>query len=699
MLTYLDRQIEQYLGDARDVVSKLGRRCPVACFDAPYRLTPGDAARSSDKHKVMSGGWMADYDNSGLFMVYDITWKEIMQLVVSCLADDADVYAFANDKIQFEAQREAFDAGLKFHNMLAWDKKTATANRFYMMNLEFILYLYQGRARRIANCGDKQLVPFPHRDFNCLTLAGTNSRGSDRSLARLCLSFDEIGQIRRLEIRLSGTRKWAKQGVQHYCSVVLCISLPMADQANERPCHYASLRSVIRQHHVLQSKAAYQSQYPSVPDYWDCYDEQVANRKHVRSRCQRSNRFCHRPPMCEQIKDWEQNREHKNESTDPEIFIVLFCFSFPKFHSVLKNNSFNQFSLFTIKHAIGLFFKFLRNLNGRFVDNLLKFIFVQFDLFNAFFPEVFFEIISSCIQFIVCCCEAIFDELRKFVFFKFGTVVDRAKGNLINFIKFFIAFLCFKILNNFINMFLYVLPKNFEVNFNFVNVEFGIYFLFTVNFCVENSGRKVNRKVAEYVIVDFDLNNPTFSVDSKFIEINSINNVIDDIDKKSVGVTNILRWSKKTAIVSIDFSKFYFGEEERVKKGYAFAYVFSVYFFYSKSYIIGLCGIYYLFCSELLSVSHRNLKSILLLTESNIAWWLQLQPKMNLPRSSGNKFLSSCSCHNSIGFSEDRKHNLRKFRKWISSALLHISLKLLGEQEAQALRERAFGEAVFEQNT
>lgn len=163
-LTYLGGQIELHLGDARDVVPKLNRRFPVACFDAPYKLTSGGAARSSEKHKVMSGGWMSDYDNSGELMVCDITWSEIMDLVAGCLAEDADVYAFANDKNQFEAQRAAFAAGLKFHNLLAWDKKTATANRFYMKNLEFILYLYRGRARKIANCGDKQLVPFPHRD-------------------------------------------------------------------------------------------------------------------------------------------------------------------------------------------------------------------------------------------------------------------------------------------------------------------------------------------------------------------------------------------------------------------------------------------------------------------------------------------------------------------------------------------------------
>jgi site-specific DNA-methyltransferase (adenine-specific) len=163
-VSFLDGQIQLFLGDAREVVPSLDRRFSVACFDAPYKLTSGGKTRSSNSHMVMCGGWMADYDNSGELMVCDISWNEVMNLVAGCLANDADVYAFANDKNQFEAQRAAYEAGLKFHNLLAWDKRTATANRWYMKNLEFVLYLYTGRARAIANCGDKQLVPFPHRD-------------------------------------------------------------------------------------------------------------------------------------------------------------------------------------------------------------------------------------------------------------------------------------------------------------------------------------------------------------------------------------------------------------------------------------------------------------------------------------------------------------------------------------------------------
>lgn len=163
-VTYAGGQIRLFLGDAREIVPALGQRFPLVCSDIPYRLTSGGAARQSDKHKVMSGGWMADYDNSGELMESDITWPEVFEVISSCLAANSDVYAFTNDKNLRDAMNAAHEAGLKFHNLLAWDKRTATANRWYMKNLEYVLYLYKGEARKITNCGDKQLITFPHKD-------------------------------------------------------------------------------------------------------------------------------------------------------------------------------------------------------------------------------------------------------------------------------------------------------------------------------------------------------------------------------------------------------------------------------------------------------------------------------------------------------------------------------------------------------
>ncbi|WP_297842871.1 DNA methyltransferase [uncultured Roseibium sp.] len=152
-----------YLGDAREVLPDLPPH-GLAVFDAPYPITSGGAAKPSDKHKPMSGGWMADYGNDGKIVQCDIDWIEIFDLVAVALAPDADVYAMANDKNVYAAWDAATKAGLKFHNLLVWDKITATANRWYMKNCEFTLYLYKGRAKRIADCSSKQLVRLPQRD-------------------------------------------------------------------------------------------------------------------------------------------------------------------------------------------------------------------------------------------------------------------------------------------------------------------------------------------------------------------------------------------------------------------------------------------------------------------------------------------------------------------------------------------------------
>ena len=50
----------------------------------------------------------------------------------------------------------ARDAGFKLHNVLTWDKRTATANRWYMNDCEFTCFFYKGAARRINNCGSKR---------------------------------------------------------------------------------------------------------------------------------------------------------------------------------------------------------------------------------------------------------------------------------------------------------------------------------------------------------------------------------------------------------------------------------------------------------------------------------------------------------------------------------------------------------------
>lgn len=154
---------ELYLGDAREVVECLPRKHRLVVSDVPYRLTSGGPAPSA-AHKKMSGGWMKDYSNDGKVVICDISWPEIFDVVDACLEEDAEAYVMANDKNLTDALTSAKGGGFQVHNILVWDKVSATANRWYMKNCEFSLYLFRGRARRIADCSSKQLVRLPQRD-------------------------------------------------------------------------------------------------------------------------------------------------------------------------------------------------------------------------------------------------------------------------------------------------------------------------------------------------------------------------------------------------------------------------------------------------------------------------------------------------------------------------------------------------------
>lgn len=139
-----------YLSDCREVIFE---PAALVVSDPPYRLTSG-----GDTPGGMQGGWLDDYSNNGAPVTCDIDWPEILGVVARAMAKDADAYLFANDKNVRALLNAAHEAGLGFHNLLAWDKVSATANRWYMKNLEFVAYLWKGHARRINDASCKQLI-------------------------------------------------------------------------------------------------------------------------------------------------------------------------------------------------------------------------------------------------------------------------------------------------------------------------------------------------------------------------------------------------------------------------------------------------------------------------------------------------------------------------------------------------------------
>jgi len=142
-------------GDAMEVLADYPRHANCLCTDHPYRLTSGGRGTSGDGS--MSGIFDAkDYDNSGDLMAM-AEWNKTGGPLFRALKDDADAYVMVNDKNIMLALGAFIGAGFKFHNMLAWDKRAPTPNRWYMKHIEFTLYLWKGEGRPINHPGSKQL--------------------------------------------------------------------------------------------------------------------------------------------------------------------------------------------------------------------------------------------------------------------------------------------------------------------------------------------------------------------------------------------------------------------------------------------------------------------------------------------------------------------------------------------------------------
>jgi site-specific DNA-methyltransferase (adenine-specific) len=61
-----------------------------------------------------------------------------------------------------DLQVDCEKAGFVFQNLLAWDKKNKTPNKYYMQQMEFILLLSKRPARNINDMGSSTLISVPN---------------------------------------------------------------------------------------------------------------------------------------------------------------------------------------------------------------------------------------------------------------------------------------------------------------------------------------------------------------------------------------------------------------------------------------------------------------------------------------------------------------------------------------------------------
>lgn len=152
-----------YHADALNTMRALaaaGTLADMACFDPPYLLTTGGQTPGGIHERLGGPG----YDNGGHLVACDLDWTDFMPLVYQALGDRAHAYVMANNRNVQPMLNAAEKAGFEFHNLLVWDKVSATPNRWYMKNAEFTGLFYKGKAFAINDCSSMSCVRLSHTD-------------------------------------------------------------------------------------------------------------------------------------------------------------------------------------------------------------------------------------------------------------------------------------------------------------------------------------------------------------------------------------------------------------------------------------------------------------------------------------------------------------------------------------------------------
>lgn len=156
-------QCTLYRGNALDLMPELivaGFQADLACFDPPYLLTSGGTTPGGIHERLGGNG----YDNGGHLVACDLNWTDFMPLVYAALGERAHAYVMANNRNVRPMLNAAEAAGFEFHNLLVWDKISATPNRWYMKNAEFTGLFYKGKAFAINDCSSMSCIRLAHTD-------------------------------------------------------------------------------------------------------------------------------------------------------------------------------------------------------------------------------------------------------------------------------------------------------------------------------------------------------------------------------------------------------------------------------------------------------------------------------------------------------------------------------------------------------
>ena len=122
--------------------------------DPPYRVISG-GNRSAQRPVGMLSA-----NDGKIFKHNDIAFSDYLPEIHRVMASRSHLYLMVNLINLETAMRCVREAGFKIHNLLVWRKNNATPNRWYMKNIEYVIFARKGKAKSIFNPSSKTCHSF-----------------------------------------------------------------------------------------------------------------------------------------------------------------------------------------------------------------------------------------------------------------------------------------------------------------------------------------------------------------------------------------------------------------------------------------------------------------------------------------------------------------------------------------------------------
>ena len=122
--------------------------------DPPYRVISG-----GNKSAQRPMGMLSANDGK-IFKHNDIEFSDYLPEIYRVMAVRSHLYLMINFVNLESAMSCVRKAGFQIHNLLVWQKNNMTPNRWYMKNIEYVIFARKGKAKSILNPSSKTCHSF-----------------------------------------------------------------------------------------------------------------------------------------------------------------------------------------------------------------------------------------------------------------------------------------------------------------------------------------------------------------------------------------------------------------------------------------------------------------------------------------------------------------------------------------------------------